>query len=223
MDMTKAILAIDTSMRRSAIAIVRNGKILAYQQDVPDSRGQAERLMPLVMATLKQAGLDFADIGQIVATVGPGSFTGLRVGLAAARGIALAADIPVQGITSFDALAEAVRQTTDAHLPIAVAIDSRRGDVFFRLDLPGKTGEASALSPAQAASACPTTPFHLCGDGAAMILAAMNGRDDVTTHDDITAPDARILAIMAETGRPLVPPTPLYMRPPDVTLPKHAG
>lgn len=220
MNKKQAILALDTTMRRSAIAISRNGTLLAFLQDIPDSKGQAERLMPLIMATMKMAGLAFDSLGAIAATVGPGSFTGLRVGLAAARGIALAADIPVHGITSFDALAEAVRETTESPLDIAIAIDSRRGDLFFRLDSHGQAGEACALSPEKAADLCPKGPFIVCGDGASLLMRALPEHTNILLRDDITDPDPRIMAHMAETGRALVPPTPLYMRPPDVTLPK---
>jgi len=213
------ILALDASMRRSSVAVAHEGSILAFRQDDDDGRGQAERLLPLIMAVMDDAGLGFESLGLVAATVGPGSFTGLRVGLAAAHGIALAAGIPVRGVSTFDALFYAANEKTAAGTPVAVAINSRRGDLFFRLYHDGKGGDMLSLPPAEAAALCPKGPLALCGDGASMLAQALIPGEGLVALEDIAVPDARIVARMAASGLAALPGSPLYLRPPDVTLP----
>ena len=103
------ILAIDTALDACAAAVVdtRNAKVIA-QESQAMKRGHAEALMPLIARVMKEAGTGFAALDRIAATTGPGSFTGLRVGLSAARGIALAAAKPVVGVTTLTAYAAPV-------------------------------------------------------------------------------------------------------------------
>ncbi len=94
------------------------------------ARGHAEALMPLIARVMEQAAISFAALDRIAVTVGPGSFTGLRVGIAAARGIALAAGKPVVGLTTLAALA-APYIAADDTTPVAAAIDARHRHVYF--------------------------------------------------------------------------------------------
>ena len=100
------ILAIDTALDACAAAVLDTApaKVIA-QESLPMKRGHAEALMPLIARVMKQSGIAFAALDRIAVTTGPGSFTGLRVGLSAARGIALAADKPVVGVTTLTAYA----------------------------------------------------------------------------------------------------------------------
>src|SRR6266404_2143129 len=102
------LLAIDTAGPDCAVALARSGadggKILVRTSE-RIGRGRAERLMPMIESALAEAGADFADLDRVAVTTGPGSFTGVRVGIAAARGLALALDIPAVGVRSLDALA----------------------------------------------------------------------------------------------------------------------
>src|SRR3954468_24860677 len=94
-------------------------------------RGHAEALMPLIARVIKQSGIGFAALDRIAVTTGPGSFTGLRVGLSAARGIGLAANKPVVGITTLTAFAApVVSENNDA--PVMAAIDARHDHVYFQ-------------------------------------------------------------------------------------------
>src|SRR5204862_5654788 len=100
------ILAIDTALDACAAGVLDTdaGKLIA-QESQPMKRGHAEALMPLIARVMREAGIAFANLDRIAVTTGPGSFTGLRVGLSAARGIALAADRPVVGLTTLSAYA----------------------------------------------------------------------------------------------------------------------
>ena len=108
-------------------------------------RGHAEALMPLIARVVKEAGIAFASFDRIAVTTGPGSFTGLRVGLSAARGIALAADKPVVGVTTLTAYAAPVVGQNAAQ-PVISAIDARHDHVYFQV----VSGDGSSLLPPRA-------------------------------------------------------------------------
>jgi tRNA threonylcarbamoyladenosine biosynthesis protein TsaB len=127
------ILAIDTALDACAAAVLDTdvGRLIA-RESLPMKRGHAEALMPLIARVVKQAGIGFAALDRIAVTTGPGSFTGLRVGLSAARGIALAAGKPVVGLTTLTAYAAAVVSESGQH-PIISAIDARHDQVYFQV------------------------------------------------------------------------------------------
>jgi len=118
------ILAFDTSAARCAAALVSGDRVLAIRQEAMD-RGQAERLLPMLEEMLADAGAEWADLGGIAACTGPGNFTGVRIAVAAARGLALALGVPAVGVTAFEALAAAAGRSR-------VAIEDRRGTVFVQ-------------------------------------------------------------------------------------------
>lgn len=214
------ILAIDTAFSACNIAVVDTDTGAAVPETVPMDRGQAEHLVPLIAQTMARAGRAYADLDLIVVTVGPGSFTGVRVGIATARGLALALDLPVQGVCTLDALAAtwAARGGMGA---VAALIDSRREDIFGALyhdpsHIPMVPDRMVILTPDQACAAFADVPC--VGDGVALMGgAAVNG---------IILPDpaelARLGARLYETG-PVVlrgVASPLYLREADVTIPK---
>jgi tRNA threonylcarbamoyladenosine biosynthesis protein TsaB len=181
------------------------------------TRGHAEALMPLVAAVMEQSGMAFADLDHIVVTVGPGSFTGLRVGIAAARGLGLAAKKPVIGITTLSALA-APYIATDPATPVAAAIDGRHQHIY--LQLYGAGGHV-LLSPrivpvAEAVHAAAGASARLVGSGAAMMAQIWPDNQKPPPIDERRAPDidwvARLGAIAVQQD---APPKPLYLRPPD--------
>ena len=147
------VLAFDTCLGAVSAAIRWRGAGGAWQERglrEMRERGQAERLMPMLADVMADAGLAFGDLERIAVTVGPGSFTGVRVGVAAARGLALASGLPVVGATS---LAVMMHQAVDLLGPaldqrvLAVAADARRGMVYLQLLASGATsaGEATLL------------------------------------------------------------------------------
>src|SRR5258707_12171327 len=127
------ILAIDTALDACAAGILDTdtGKLLA-QESQPMKRGHAEALTPLIARVIKQAGLIFEALDRIAVTTGPGSFTGLRVGLSAARGLALAANKPVVGLTTLTANAPPV-VSQNGEQPVISAIDARHDQGDFQV------------------------------------------------------------------------------------------
>ena len=217
------ILAIDTALDACAAAVLdtdRN-KVVA-QESVAMKRGHAEALMPLIARVMKQSGIAFADLDRIAATTGPGSFTGLRVGLSAARGIALAANKPAVGITTLTAFA-APHVSEHGENPIVSAIDARHEHVYLQV----VTGHGEPLlTPrvAPIAEALATSRFgapHLAGN-AANILAERWPKDasPPLKVDQQAAPDIVWVAWLAAAVDPAVAtPRPFYLRAPDAKPP----
>jgi tRNA threonylcarbamoyladenosine biosynthesis protein TsaB len=142
------ILAIDTALDACAAGVLDTdaGKMIA-QESLPMKRGHAEALMPLIARVMKASGIAFAALDRIAVTTGPGSFTGLRVGLSAARGIALAASKPAVGVTTLTAYAAPV-VSESGEQPVISAIDARHDHVYFQV----VSGNGSALVRPQLAS-----------------------------------------------------------------------
>src|SRR5258705_4220848 len=137
------ILAIDTALDACAAGVLDTdaGKLIA-QESQAMKRGHAEALMPLIARLRKESGIRFASLDRIAVTTGRGSLTGLRVGLSAARGIALAANKPVVGLTTLTAYAAPV-VSQNGEQPVISAIDARHDQVYFQV----VSGNGSALIP----------------------------------------------------------------------------
>ncbi len=213
------ILAIDTALDACAAAVLDTGSCeLIAQQSQPMKRGHAEALMPLIAHVMKEAGLPFAALDRIAVTTGPGSFTGLRVGLSAARGIALAADKPVVGLTTLSAYAAPVVSENSTH-PIISAVDARHDQVYFQVV--GSDGsplvEPKVAPVAEALEASRFGAPHLVGN-AAQILAE-RWPDDAAAPVKVDAQAAPDIAWVAWLGAAADPATalarPFYLRPPD--------
>jgi tRNA threonylcarbamoyladenosine biosynthesis protein TsaB len=199
--------------------VLSGDRVAAWRLE-PMQRGQAEALMPMVVAVLAEAGADWRDIGLIGVTVGPGTFTGLRIGLAAARGMALAGGLPVAGVTTAEAFAHAVPQAERLGARLVVAIDGKRADAFvqpFGEDL-APQAPLAALMPAEVAALARGLPLVLAGDAAPRVAPHC---PEARLSSVVGPPDPRVVARLAAArfvaGRAL-PPVPLYLRPPDVTV-----
>ena len=143
------VLALDSALARCSAGIVADGVLRAGRQQEA-GRGQAALLPVMVAAVLDEAGVSATDLDLIAVTVGPGSFTGIRAGLALAHGIALGAGVPVVGVTVGEALADALPHLGGRQL--WSAIDSRRGRVFLERDGVGRglrAGQPAAAPPAR--------------------------------------------------------------------------
>lgn len=213
------LLAIDTALNACSAAIVDGTTVLARVAS-SGGKGNAERLLPLLDQARQQAGIALEDLDGIVATVGPGSFTGIRTALATARGLGLALGKPVWGITTTAALAKAAARP--GHGTVAV-IDARRDEVYiqvFNADGAPAT-EPLLLALGDAVALLPSGPLHLVGSGAALLKQAA-GRDDLVLSPADPDPDPVIVAqLAAAMPVPDHPPAPLYIRPPDAALPKE--
>jgi tRNA threonylcarbamoyl adenosine modification protein YeaZ len=208
------ILAVDTALPACSAAIFDSGenRVLARKLE-PMMSGHAERLAPMVREVVAAAGDDFSALDRIAATVGPGTFTGLRIGLSFARGLALALAKPVVGISTLKTLA-AMTHNPDA-LPIASAIDARRGNIYFQLFTSAldPLSEPRICSSAEAAHALPSGLCIIAGCGGSLLATAAEPRR-FPVHPHL-ATDAVFVAMLASRDENLLLPHPLYLRSPD--------
>lgn len=212
------VLAIDTALEACSAAIFDSGQaaIVASETEIM-ARGHAEALMPLLDGVMREAGLDFFSLDRIAVTVGPGSFTGLRVGIAAARGIGLAARKPVVGITTLAALA-APYIAADPQRPVAAAIDGRHRHVYFQLfGAHGRVLMSPRIIPVEdAVHAAAGASARLVGSGAGMMAELWPDANGLPPIDQRGAPDIVWVARLAVEAQPQdAPPKPLYIRAPD--------
>ncbi len=213
------VLAIDTALEACSVAVLDTERAdVRTHESLPMQRGHAEALMPLVARVLGRAKLDFAGLDRIAVTTGPGSFTGLRVGIAAARGIALAAGKPAIGLSTLAAFAAPLIAADDT-LPVVVAIDARHDHVYLQVFGPGgRTLVAPRATPLREALRVSTSGAPRITGNAANMLAALwpAGEHPPTLVEQRSAPDidwvARLGAAATDTG---TPPKPLYLRAPD--------
>ena len=215
---SRIILAFDSSGAACSAAVWADGAIVARRFEAM-SRGQAERLMPMIQAAMAESRRSFADLDLIAVTVGPGSFTGLRVGLATARGLALAGDVPAAGVTTFDAVLEGVPLSATDGRAVAIALDSKRGDLFVQFYDRSRRPLAGPqiLAPAALRAAAPPGPLYVGGDGAALMAA--HPADQVVLAPAACIDAAHVAALAARRDRAaMLPPVPLYLRPADVTV-----
>ena len=224
------VLAFDTAQQACSAAIAYDGKLLSHCHELME-RGQAEKLLPMIEAVRDQAGIGFEDLDLIAVTIGPGTFTGVRVGLAAARALALVQDIPVLGVGTLELLAQgALRAASNAALQafapapgegMIAAIDARRGELYVQtFDAAGQAVTKAAAGPASPEFAPPGQPAGLIvGTGAALLQAVL---PDWRLARGNQQPDAAVLALAAEAWRHRAgrqPPAPLYLRAPDARMP----
>jgi tRNA threonylcarbamoyladenosine biosynthesis protein TsaB len=212
-------LAIDTALEACAAAVLDTGtgKVLAIESQAM-KRGHAEALMPLIARVMKESGLTFAALDRIAVTNGPGSFTGLRVGLSAARGIALAASKPVVGITTLSAYAAPVVSETGEQ-PVISAIDARHDQVYFQV----VSGNGSSLIPprvAPIADVLAASRFgapHLVGNAANILAERWPAQAAPPVKvDQHPAPDIVWVAWLGAAVSPnAAPARPYYLRAPD--------
>ncbi|WP_188259768.1 tRNA (adenosine(37)-N6)-threonylcarbamoyltransferase complex dimerization subunit type 1 TsaB [Azospirillum tabaci] len=226
------VLGLDTATSGCSAALWDDGAVTVRRRE-PMARGQAEALVPLAQAALAEAGCAFDALDRIAVTVGPGAFTGLRIALAAARGFALAAGLPVVGITSFDAIAHGLPEAEREGRTVLVAVDSRRTEPFLQLFRPDLTpfGEPAMLDPAAVpgwldgllATETGTGPLLVAGDGAAALRPLLEGRADLHFAAGTGTPDAAVVAALGARREVGLPAQPFYLRPPDVSLPRKTA
>jgi tRNA threonylcarbamoyladenosine biosynthesis protein TsaB len=216
------ILALDTSMGACSAALLRadggTQKICAREETM--ARGHAEALMPMVASVMQEANTPFAALDLIAATTGPGTFTGVRIAIAAARGLALVTKAKLFGTDSLTVMARAALADSAANkTPLAVAVDARRGMIYFGLyDAMGNRLRGPLLlAPEEAVAALPHDLHGAIGSGAMLLAEAAvhSGRTIDARLPDLQPSAAALAEIALETREPSPNLRPLYLRPPD--------
>jgi tRNA threonylcarbamoyladenosine biosynthesis protein TsaB len=213
------ILAIDTALDACAAGVLDTeaGNLIA-QESQAMKRGHAEALMPLIARVIEQSGIAFAALDRIAVTTGPGSVTGLRVGLSAARGIALAANKPVVGLTTLTAYAAPLVSENGEH-PVISAIDARHDHVYLQV----VSGDGSSLIRPRVASieeALGAVRFGapcLVGNAATILADRWPAHAPPPVKVDAQpAPDIAWVAWLGAAVSPnTAPARPFYLRAPD--------
>jgi tRNA threonylcarbamoyladenosine biosynthesis protein TsaB len=221
------ILAFDSSGGGCAAAVLSGDRVLA-EESATMLRGQAEHLVPMIARAMTAAGLGFGELNLIAVTLGPGAFTGVRIGIATAQGLALATGVPALGLGSFEAVAAAVPAAVLAGRALMVAIESRRDELYLQAFDEKRTplGEGALVAAEQWLERAPAGPLILAGDGAERLRPALAGRDLAMapgTGRIDTAALARLAAERWRAGFRTERLEPRYLHAPDVTMAKAAA
>ena len=215
------VLGFDTTTDACSAALWVDDAIAARRFETL-ARGHVERLVPIVVEVMEEAAIGFGDLDLIAVTVGPGTFTGVRIGLAAARGFGLAAGLPVAGFTTLEVLAGGVDAVDRKGRGVIAAMDARRGQIYRQIfDAQLEAVDEPAVVD-RTALAAPPGAWLAVGTGA----AAYAGVADVIPAGGSDLPDATVLVALAARryasgalAFPDRPPDPVYLRPPDADLP----
>jgi tRNA threonylcarbamoyladenosine biosynthesis protein TsaB len=216
------VLGLDAASTACSAAVVIDGRVVA-ERFAAMERGQAEALVPMIAEVLKAAGVAVPALGAVAVTVGPGAFTGVRIGLAAARGLAIAAGLPCVGVTTFEAVAESVIDTLKHDAPgsatLVAAIESKREEIFLQaFNAAGQPlGEAFAAAPEAAAARLPAGNLVVAGDAAERLVAGLGRASRIAEASG--PPRASFVAMIGarrvQAGAVGDLPRPFYLRPPD--------
>jgi tRNA threonylcarbamoyladenosine biosynthesis protein TsaB len=211
------VLAIDTALAACAAAVLDTGRGIVASESQPMVRGHAEALIPLIARVMQQSDVTFAELDRIAVTTGPGSFTGVRVGLAAARGFGVATGVPVVGVSTLSVYA-APYLAGNGKAAVVAAIDARHDHVFLQVFGPG--GQ-TLVSPrlarlSEAIDAASAAPAYLVGSAARALADRLPKNAGSRGVDPRDAPDITWVAqIGAVTPQAQSAPQPQYLRAPD--------
>lgn len=223
------VLAIDTALQTCAACVIEgdDGREVAREAESME-RGHAEALLPLLERVMARVEGGFAALDRVAVTVGPGSYTGLRVGLSAARAIGLAAGVPVVGVTTLSALlAPALTEMPQGGGEpgaVAAAIDARHGGVYLQaMGADGILVPPLHIKLEEAAPLLAPGPVALVGSGAPAVLSVLRASGiEARLLDAPQAPEigwVAALGAVADPGQAL--PRPLYLRGPDAAPQDH--
>lgn len=203
------ILGFDSSAAHCAAALLRGDRVLAARHE-DMAKGQAERLIPLLEEVLTEGGVDWPDLSALGVGVGPGNFTGIRIAVSTARGLALGLGIPAVGVSLLDCLA------LDAPRPVLTCLDARREHLYAQLVTDAKVGPVQMVALDDVPNLFDTPDLTCVGQRADEVAARLNAR-----HIPAAFAPASAVARIAAQQWDLAPPrpAPLYIRPPDAAPP----
>lgn len=220
------ILAIDTALSACSACVAETGAQLPLSvESAIMQRGHAEALMPMIERVMAATPGGFGSLERVAVTVGPGSFTGLRVGIAAVKGIALAQGIPAVGVTTLSAYASPAIAARDGRV-VAAAVDARNGQVFVQVF---GSGGRTLVSPRvaslrDAVRLIGSGPVALTGSGAPLLLPeARSAGLDAVLSGPLEGPDIHWVARLGLAAEPdRARAAPFYIKPPDAQPQEHA-
>jgi tRNA threonylcarbamoyladenosine biosynthesis protein TsaB len=219
------ILAIDATLGACSTALLKNGEVLNQMKEVR-VRGHVERLIPMIDETCKAVGVSQSQFDYIAVTIGPGTFAGVRIGLSAAKGMALALGIPLIPLTTLESIAHQYAvDHQELSETFAVAIDARRGEIYFQKFKMNK-GDINSVAEAMAV---PLSQINIdgidiiVGSGAELIKDIV-GNETFRVDDNYQYPEATVMGKLAtskiEQAKFSDDVSPLYLRAPDAIKPK---
>ena len=214
------ILAVDTALGACSVAILADETVLAHRLELME-RGQAEALAPMVECAMRKAGITFAALDRLAVTTGPGTFTGQRVGLAFMRGLRLALQRPLIGVTSLEAMAHQAMEDTGLTLAAAVH-DARDGAFYFQLcgrEAPLSSPLLLGLSDVVARIADSGKTVALAGAGSVRLFESRSIDQGRMVRSNVVVPDACWVARLGSVRPvPIEIPKPLYLHAPAAKL-----
>ena len=226
------VLAFDTCFGACSVAVRREtarGEVIVREEYEERTTGHAEALIPMIERVMAGALLAFKDVDRIAVTEGPGTFTGVRIGVATARGLALALGKPIVALSSLMVMALRAEQLMRSRPPgqrLAVCVDARKGQLYVQMfgeNAGDAFGPPELLTPSQVLDRLAGSPFIAVGSGAAAVLAAATIGATPEVRLPSLEPHARMLAIIAP-GLPIRPKlSPMYLRAPDAKPPARLG
>ncbi len=219
------LLAIDTSEQSCSVALLEGDADLCSVSE-PIGRGHAERLLPLIEEQLQGHGHSYADLNRIAVTTGPGTFTGLRIGLSVARGLALQADLPCIGLTGLTVLAAQVMQEGGDHTVVHSLISGRGGQAFYQAfdgrnadGTPKALAEPVGLFVEEIIPKVRDASGILVGSGVDLLVEAGQQKELETEglvfHPDRVISPLVLARLSAELDASAYPPEPTYFRAAD--------
>ena len=225
------ILAIDSASNACAAALLIDGDVRRHEWEGM-IRGHAKVLMPMISSVVGDYG--YHNIDAIAVTIGPGAYTGIRIGLATARGLALASELPIIGVSNFKAVARGVSQKITDKRSILAILETKRADVYvqsFDSDLK-PLSKPACIPPEKVVSEfnnlfVVASPVILTGDAVYKVVEALSGENNYEIAVGNGFTDASVVAYEG-MERLIEDPTigkgkmpgPMYLRPPDVSIPK---
>lgn len=219
MQIPHVILAIETSVGPCSVAILRGDEVLA-EETILDFHQQSKMLIPMCESVLKKAKLSYVDLSGVASSCGPGSFTSIRVGLAAAKALAFGAGKPFYGVSTLETMAFAAR----GNGPILAALDAHRGEVYAgAFDAEAVPASAALATTMERLASIFSGPFLLTGNKQNEIISYFAG----SRISDVVTPTAAMVGRLVHAklngnAKNNFLSSPVYIRPPDAKLPAQS-
>lgn len=209
------ILAVDTALEACSVGLSVGGPGRSLAKSEPVVRRHAERLFGMIAEVLAEADVSIAEIDRFAVTIGPGSFTGIRVGIAAVRGFAVVSGVPAVGISTLAAHAAAAREAAGER-PVLAVLPAKGDEVFGQLFAPDGTEitEAKVGDPNHFSDEALEANAVVAGAGSSRVVPS-DGRPRLAVIHSRSAPDINAVLRVAAAQSPMASPRPLYVKPPD--------